>query len=90
MIVNNKLSFFSDALGHSALTGIGIGVLLGVDNYMLSMIGFALLFALCITGIIQSETASSDTIIGVFSAVGVAWELYCFRRMEGSRNIPII
>ena len=27
MIVNNKLSFFSDALGHSALTGIGIGVL---------------------------------------------------------------
>ena len=72
MIVNNKLSFFSDALGHSALTGIGIGVLLGVDNYMLSMIGFALLFALCITGIIQSETASSDTIIGVFSAVGVA------------------
>ena len=59
MIVNNKLSFFSDALGHSALTGIGIGVLLGVDNYMLSMIGFALLFALCITGIIQSETALS-------------------------------
>ncbi len=90
MIVNNKLSFFSDALGHSALTGIGIGVLLGADNYMLSMIGFALSFALCITGIIQSETASSDTIIGVFSAVELHWELYCFRRMEGSRNIPII
>ena len=26
MIVNNKMSFFSDALGHSALTGIAIGV----------------------------------------------------------------
>lgn len=72
MVVNNKLSFFSDALGHSALTGIGIGVLLGIDNYMISMVGFALLFALCITGIIQSDTASADTIIGVFSAVGVA------------------
>ena len=46
MVVNNRMSFFSDALGHSALTGIAIGVLLGVDNYLLSMLGFALLFAL--------------------------------------------
>ena len=38
------LSFFSDALGHSALTGIAIGVLMGVDNYLISMLGFALLF----------------------------------------------
>lgn len=72
MIVNNKMSFFSDALGHSALTGIGIGVLIGIDNYMVSMIGFALLFAICISGIIESETSSSDTIIGVFSSIGVA------------------
>ncbi len=28
MIVNNKMAFFSDALGHSALTGIAIGMLL--------------------------------------------------------------
>lgn len=28
MIVNNKMAFFSDALGHSALTGIAIGTLL--------------------------------------------------------------
>mgnify|MGYP000597513250 CR=1 FL=1 len=25
MIVNNKMAFFSDALGHSALTGIAVG-----------------------------------------------------------------
>ncbi len=28
MIVNNKMAFFSDALGHSAYTGIAIGMLL--------------------------------------------------------------
>lgn len=28
MIVNNKMAFFSDALGHSALTGIAIGMVL--------------------------------------------------------------
>lgn len=27
MIVNNKMAFFSDALGHSAFTGIAIGML---------------------------------------------------------------
>jgi zinc transport system permease protein len=72
MIVNNKMSFFSDALGHSALTGIAIGVMLGVDNYLVSMLGFALLFALLISAVIESGTSSSDTIIGVFSSAGVA------------------
>lgn len=72
MIVNNKMSFFSDALGHSALTGIAIGVMLGIDNYLISMLGFALLFALGISAIIESGTSSSDTIIGVFSSAGVA------------------
>lgn len=72
MIVNNKMSFFSDALGHSAMTGIAIGVMLGIDNYILSMIGFAVFFALCISTIINSSVSSSDTIIGVFSSVGMA------------------
>ena len=72
MIVNNKMSFFSDALGHSALTGIAIGVLMGIDNYLISMMGFALLFALCISAVMDSGTSSADTIIGVFSSTGLA------------------
>lgn len=72
MIVNNKMSFFSDALGHSALTGIAIGVLLGVDNYIVSMLGFALLFALGISAVADSGVSSADTIIGVFSSAGIA------------------
>ena len=72
MVVNNKMSFFSDALGHSALTGIAIGALIGINNYIFSMMGFALLFAVCICAIVESGVSSSDTIIGVFSSVGVA------------------
>jgi ABC-type Mn2+/Zn2+ transport systems, permease components len=72
MIVNNRMSFFSDALGHSALTGIAIGVVLGIGNYMISMLLFAVLFALAISKVIQSEVSSTDTVIGVFSSVGVA------------------
>ena len=72
MVVNNRMSFFSDALGHSALTGIAIGVLMGVDNYLFSMLGFALLFALGISAVLDSGNSSADTIIGVFSSTGLA------------------
>ncbi len=72
MIVNNKMSFFSDALGHSALTGIAIGVLMGIDNYVISMMGFALLFALCVSSVMDSNISSADTVIGVFSSTGMA------------------
>ena len=72
MIVNNKMSFFSDAMGHCALTGIAIGVMLGINNYAVSMIAFAIIFALGISTIIESKVSSADTIIGVFSSAGMA------------------
>ena len=72
MIVNNKMAFFSDALGHSALTGIALGVMFGVKNPLLSMLGFSVLLAIAITMVKKSNTASTDTIIGVFSSTAVA------------------
>lgn len=72
MIVNNKMAFFSDALGHSALTGVGLGVVLGIARPNLAMMGFSLLFAVGIVWIKRRQKASMDTTIGVFSATAVA------------------
>ena len=72
LVVNNKMSFFSDALGHSALTGVAIGVVAGVHEYRLVMVLFGVVFALCMNRIRRSRLASTDTVIGVFSSVGVA------------------
>lgn len=72
MIVNNKMAFFSDALGHSALTGVAIGVIFGVGDTNISMLIFAIIFALLLNKIKSKNTASSDTIISVFSSLGVA------------------
>ena len=52
MIVNNKLAFFSDALGHSAFTGVAIGVLLHIADTNLTMAVFAIIFALLLNAII--------------------------------------
>ncbi|MBP5305110.1 MAG: metal ABC transporter permease, partial [Lachnospiraceae bacterium] len=46
VVVSKKMAFFSDALGHSALTGMGIGVLLGIADTDLSMALFGVAFAL--------------------------------------------
>jgi len=72
IVVNNKLAFFSDALGHSALTGIAIGTLLGIGNPIISMSIFSILFALLLNSIKRSGIYSNDTIISVFSSSSVA------------------
>ncbi len=72
MIVNNKMAFFSDALGHSALTGIAVGVVLGVSDTSLSMVIFAVIFALLLNKISRRSASSTDTIISVFSSCSIA------------------
>lgn len=83
MIVNNKMSFFSDALGHSALTGIALGTIIGVTNYSISMIIFAVVFALLLNYIKNKKTASTDTIISVFSSSAVAVGLMLMSKYGG-------
>ncbi|MBQ9280201.1 MAG: metal ABC transporter permease [Clostridia bacterium] len=72
VIVNNKMAFFSDALGHSALTGIAIGALLGVTNPTISMVCFGIIFALLLNKIKDIKVTSRDTIISVFSSTALA------------------
>ena len=72
MIVNNKMAFFSDALGHSALTGIAVGVVFGIPDTNLSMVIFGIAFALLLNWIKSKSTASTDTIISVFSSCCIA------------------
>ena len=72
MAVNNKMAFFSDALGHSAFTGIALGVLLGIKNEMISLVAFGVFLALVITRVKNKGNASSDTVISVFSSTSVA------------------
>jgi len=72
MIVNNRMAFFSDAIGHSALTGIAIGVMLGFKDPLLAMVIFSVLLGFAILKVKNANTASTDTIIGVFASAAVA------------------
>jgi len=83
MIVNNRMAFFSDSLGHSALTGIAIGVILGIKNPIWSMLFFSVLITIAILVVKEANTASTDTIIGVFSSTAVALGIVILSRNGG-------
>lgn len=72
MIVTGHMSFFSDALGHSAFTGIAIGSLFGIAAPTWAAVLFSVVFALLFSYIRRGTNHTSDTLIGVFSSAAVA------------------
>lgn len=72
IIVNNRMAFFSDALGHGAFTGIAIGTVLGIFQPIWSAVVFSIGFSVLITIIKNKTKTSTDTVIGVFSSAAIA------------------
>ena len=76
MIVTGRMSFFSDALGHSAFTGIAIGALCGITAPTGVAVLFSLLFAIVFSFVRSKSNQAADTLIGVFSSTAVALGIF--------------
>ena len=76
MVVTSRMSFFSDALGHSAFTGIAIGTLCGLADPLWMAVLLAAGFALLFTYVRRKSNMASDTVIGVFSSTAVALGIF--------------
>jgi len=76
MIVTGRMSFFSDALGHSAFTGIAIGSILGLAAPLWAAVLFSIVFALLFSWVRSRSDQAADTIIGVFSSTAVALGIF--------------
>ncbi len=72
MIVTGHMSFFSDALGHSAFTGIALGSIFGIAAPTWAAVLFSVVFALLFSYIRRGSNQAADTLIGVFSSGAVA------------------
>ncbi|NLW44895.1 MAG: metal ABC transporter permease [Syntrophomonadaceae bacterium] len=83
IVVNNNMAFFSDAIGHAALTGIAIGVVLGLGDPLWAMLIFAAVLAIGITWTRHKTGASVDTVIGVFFSTTVALGVVILSRGGG-------
>ena len=76
MIVTGKMSFFSDALGHSAFTGIAIGCICGIAAPTWAAVLFSVVFALLFSYVRARSNQAADTLIGVFSSAAVALGIF--------------
>ena len=76
MIVTGKMSFFSDALGHSAFTGIAIGAICGIAAPTWVAVVFSVAFALLFSFVRARSNHTADTLIGVFSSSAVALGIF--------------
>ncbi len=76
MVVHSRMSFFSDALGHSAFTGMAIGAICGFHEPTWAAVIFAVFFALLFNVVRRRSTLASDTVIGVFSSTAVALGIF--------------
>ena len=75
MIVTGRMSFFSDALGHSAFTGIAIGCICGLAPTGVA-VAFSVAFALLFSYVRSRSNQAADTLIGVFSSTAVALGIF--------------
>ena len=76
MVVTGRMSFFSDALGHSAFTGIAIGSILGLTAPIWAAVLFSVCFALLFSWVRSRSNQAADTLIGVFSSSAVALGIF--------------
>ncbi|MFA6142017.1 MAG: metal ABC transporter permease [Candidatus Omnitrophota bacterium] len=83
MVISKHMAFFSDVLGHSALTGIAIGVILGLSDPTVSMVALGILLAVTVVLFKGTTQSSSDTVLGVFFAMVVALGIVILSRGGG-------
>lgn len=86
-LVQFRMAFFSDAIGHSAFTGVALGVLLGIHP-LLTMVAFGLFVAYAITRVKGRTGLSADTVIGVFFSTVIALGIAVISARKGlTRNL---
>ena len=83
--VLRQLSFFSDALGHSALLGITIGILLGV-NPTLVLIPFAVCFALMVNQLVERSSLPTDALLNIVYSSSLAAAILALSLVETYRG----
>ena len=82
-VINQQMAFFSDAIGHAALTGIAIGAIMGLADPTWAMVIFSGLLALAISWLRRFSLTSADTVIGLFMAFAVALGIVILSRGGG-------
>jgi len=92
LVVVKRLAFFSEAVGHAALTGISLGILAG-EPYTApygGLLAFCLIFGILLNFARLRTGLASDTLIGVFLALALALGASMLLVLAARINIHIL
>ncbi len=87
IVVSSRMAFFSDAVAHSTLAGVALGMLLGVGSPVTTMIAFAVIVALLIATLRQYTTLALDTLLGVAMAGSLAFGVLIYEKVRGYSDL---
>nr|WP_225777309.1 metal ABC transporter permease [Pseudomonas sp. Marseille-Q3773] len=92
LVVVKRFAFFSEAVGHAALTGVAIGILLGepYTGPYGSLFGYCLLFGILLNFLRNRTGLAPDTLIGVFLSVSLALGASLLLMLAGKINVHIL
>jgi zinc transport system permease protein len=83
--VLRQLSFFSDALGHSALLGISLGIVLNI-NPTVVLIPFAVVFALLVNELVERSRLPADALLNIVYSSSLAFAVVALSLVESYRG----
>eukprot|EP00659_Diplonema_papillatum_P022344 gene22344-34222_t len=92
LVVVKRFAFFSEAVGHAALTGVAVGILLGepYTGPYGSLFGYCLLFGILLNYLRNRTGLAPDTLIGVFLSVSLALGASLLLILAGKINVHIL
>lgn len=83
-VVWRRMAYFGDSLAHTALLGIALGLLLGID-LSLGVIAGSVLLAAFLLAMQQQKRLASDTLLGLMAHAGLALGLVVLSFFESFR-----
>ncbi|AWJ84040.1 zinc ABC transporter permease [Azospirillum sp. TSH58] len=83
-VVWRRMAYFGDTLAHSALLGVALGFLLGV-NPLIGVVGVCVALALALVGLQRRRALASDTVLGILSHSSLSLGLVAIAFLETLR-----
>ena len=83
-VVWRRMAYFGDTLAHSALLGVALGFLLGV-NPLVGVVGVCIALALALVGLQGRRALASDTVLGILSHSSLSLGLVAIAFLETLR-----
>ncbi|HYH17448.1 MAG TPA: zinc ABC transporter permease subunit ZnuB [Azospirillum sp.] len=83
-VVWRRMAYFGDTLAHSALLGVALGFLLGIDPTV-GVVAVCVVLALILTALHQRRALASDTVLGILSHSSLSLGLVAVAFLETLR-----